>query len=354
MNRTLATLLAAVVPTLVLVVLAATARVPLVAMGPGPTFDTLGTVTVLRDGHEQQVPVVEVTGRTPDRTSGVLDMTTVAVRDKLTLGDAVRYWIDRDQTVVPRDQVFPPDRSEDEVDAKNEADMTGSEDSAEVAAYRHLRLPLHAELREVTPGGAADGELHPGDVVTAVDGTATPDSRAVVAATAAKKAGDTVRVDYVRDGRKASADVRLRANPEARDKDAERGYLGVTVGDSPADGTDVHINIGSDVGGPSAGLVFALAIVDKLSPGELVHGGDYAGTGTIDADGKVGPIGGIRHKIVAARASGATEFLVPDANCSEAAQDPPEGIRLLRVHTLDEAIGSLQQVSGGGAPPTCG
>jgi len=357
MNRRLATLLSALVPAVVLLVLATTVTVPLVAMGPGPTFDTLGEVELEGEGAGSAPrPVVEVTGRDADTTTGRLDMTTVAVRDHLTLADAMRFWADPEQTVVPRDQVFPPGRTEDEVDAENAADMTGSENSAEVAAYRHLGIPLLPRVEEVAPDGAADGVLRPGDLVTAVDGRRTADSKAVVDAVAPRRAGEKLTVAYTRGGKPASAQLTLRPRPagSAGGDDPDRGVLGITLTDAPADGTDVAINLDPSVGGPSAGLMFTLAIVDKLSPGELTGGRDVAGTGTIDPDGKVGPIGGIRHKIVAARHEGATEFLVPAANCAEAAVEPPEGIRLVEVSTLDDALGALETVRSGGTPPTCG
>ena len=102
------------------------------------------------------------------------------------------------------------------------------------------------------------------------------------------------------------------------------------------------------------GLILAIAMLDKLSPGEETGGATIAGSGTITADGEVGPIGGIRHKLRAARAAGATEFLVPATNCAEAAQDPPDGIRLIEVSTLEGALEALSAATSGGEPPTCG
>ena len=108
------------------------------------------------------------------------------------------------------------------------------------------------------------------------------------------------------------------------------------------------------MGGPSAGLVLAVAIVDKLSPGEATGGTRVAGSGTIRPDGTVGPIGGIRHKIRAAHDAGVSEFLVPAANCAEAVQGPPEGVRLIEVETLEGALEALETAASGGQPPTCG
>lgn len=352
MTRRLSTLLAALVPAVLLLVLATSATVPLVSMGPGPTYDTLGETQIEVDGRTEFVPIIEVSGREPDETTGTLRMTTVAVRDKLTLVDAMRFWLDPEQVVVPRDQVFPPTRSEDEVRQSNQAEMVGSENSAESAAYRHLGIPMHPRVEDVDPDGAAADRLRAGDILTSVDGVEVSDSTEVVEQVSAHGPGAEVRIGFSRDGRDQTTTTTLQsAGP---DGDPKQGRLGILVGDTPADGTDVEINIDPSVGGPSAGLVLALAIVDKLSPGEVTGGARIAGTGTISAEGKVGPIGGISHKIQAASEVGVTEFLVPSANCAEAVRDQPEGIRLLEVSTLDDALKALDAASNGGEVPTCG
>ncbi|MCT1712447.1 PDZ domain-containing protein [Dietzia cinnamea] len=353
MSRRLFTVLAALVPAVLLLVLATSATVPLVSMGPGPTYDTFGTAEVeTGNGEVEQVPVIDVVGRPADETAGSLLMTTVAVRDRLTLVDAARFWLDPAQVVVPRDQVFPPDRSRDEVRESNAAQMVGSENSAEAAAYRHLGIPMQPRVEGVEPDGAVAGRLEEGDVLTSIDGEPVEDATSVVERVGERRAGDEITIGYTRDGREGSTTTRLQsAGP---DGDPDQGRLGILVGDSPADGTDVDITVDPSVGGPSAGLVLALAIVDKLSPGETTGGARVAGSGTILPDGTVGSIGGIRHKIRAAHEAGASEFLVPAANCAEAVQDPPEGIRLIEVSTLGGAVEALETAASGGRPPTCG
>jgi len=352
-SRRLFTVLAALVPAVLLLVLATSATVPLVSMGPGPTYDTLGVAEVeSSEGEPERVPVVDVVGRPADETSGALLMTTVAVRDRLTLLDAARFWLDPAQVVVPRDQVFPPDRSRDEVRESNAAQMVGSENSAEAAAYRFLGIPMQPRVEGVEPEGAAAGRLEEGDVLTSVDGEPVEDAAAVVERVGERRAGDEITIGFTRDGREGSTTTRLL--PAGADGDPGQGRLGILVGDSPADGTDVEITVDPGVGGPSAGLVLALTIVDKLSPGEATGGARVAGSGTIEPDGTVGPIGGIRHKIRAAHEAGASEFLVPAANCAEAVQNPPDGIRLLEVSTLGGAVDALETAASGGQPPTCG
>ena len=353
MSRRLFTLFAALVPAVLLLVLATSATVPLVSMGPGPTYDTFGQAQVETEGGEvEEVPVIEVTGREADETTGSLRMTTVAVRDRLNLLDAMRFWLDPAQVVVPRDQVFPPDRSRDEVRESNAAEMVGSENSAEAAAYRYLGIPMQPRVEGVDPSGPAAGRLEPGDIILSVDGVRVADTTEVVEQVSAHRPGDEVPVEFLRDGQEETTTTTLASSgPEG---DPEQGRLGIVVGDTPADGTDVTISVAPDVGGPSAGLILAIAVVDRLSPGESTGGADVAGSGTIRPDGTVGPIGGIRHKIRAAQEVGAAEFLVPAANCAEAVQNPPDGIRLIEVSTLTGALEALETAASGGEPPTCG
>lgn len=353
MSRRLFTLLAALVPAVLLLVLATSATVPLVSMGPGPTYDTFGQARVdVENGDVEEVPVVDVVGREADETAGSLRMTTVAVRDRLTLVDAMRFWLDPAQVVVPRDQVFPPDRSRDEVRESNAAEMVGSENSAEAAAYQYLGIPMHPRVEGVDPEGAAAGRLQPGDILTSVDGESVGDATAVVEMVGERGPGDEIRIGFTRDGREESTTATLQS--AGADGDPEDGRLGILVGDTPADGTDVQITVSPEVGGPSAGLVLAIAIVDKLSPGDATGGAEVAGSGTIRPDGTVGSIGGVRHKIRAAHEVGVTEFLVPAANCAEAVQSPPADIRLIEVETLAGALDALETAATGGEPPTCG
>lgn len=374
-SRRISTLLVAAVALVIGAVLAVTVPVPLVAMGPGPVFDTLGTIEVPADsaddpsgaeggadtgsGATVDRPVVEITGAEADHTTGVLDMTTVAVRQNLSFADAVAYWLDPEQDVVPRDQVFPPNRTQEQVDQQNADQMVGSENSAAAAAFHHLDLPMVATIRGVDGGGAAGAVLKEGDRILSVDGTDVPDASSFVDAVAAKHPGDTVEIRGERSdaasGGTTTFDERIKLKPgdTAKGQKADQGYLGVVVGDLPANGTGVKINLAESVGGPSAGLMFALSIVDKLSPGELTGGRHIAGTGEIDGNGKVGPIGGIPHKITAAKEDGATVFLVPAANCSEATVDPPDGIELVEVDSLDSAVDALQAIDDGREPTLC-
>jgi len=139
----------------------------------------------------------------------------------------------------------------------------------------------------------------------------------------------------------------LGANP-----DRDHGFLGIGVLDAPWAPFTIEFNL-ANVGGPSAGLMFSLAVVDKLTTGDLNGGKFIAGTGTITGDGKVGSIGGITHKMLAAQEAGATAFLVPADNCAEAKTAHDDAMKLIKVDTLSTAVDALKTYSAGGEPPHC-
>ncbi|NLU81981.1 PDZ domain-containing protein [Rhodococcus sp. HNM0569] len=340
MNRRIVTLLAALVPVVVLAVVGSVVQVPFVALGPGPTFDTLGEV----DG----TPVVDIEGTEVDPTTGHLNMTTVAVRDGLNVFEALGLWLSGRQGLVPRSEVYPPDRSRDEIQEENTADFQQSESTAEVAAMRYLGQPVVVEVGSVAQDGPSNGILRENDRLLTVDGVPVDTVAGVQEIVAAKGAGAAVPVTFVRDGTEQTATVVLGARPD----DPGKGYLGVT----PVEQADVPFTIDfnlADIGGPSAGLMFTLAVIDKLTPGELNGGAFVAGTGTITSDGTVGPIGGIQHKIVAADEAGAETFLVPARNCDEAKQGAPDGLRLVKVDTLATAVDALGAIDRGEPAPVC-
>ncbi len=341
MNRRIVTLLAALLPVVVLGVLGSVLAVPYVALGPGPTFNTLAEV----DGKQ----VVDIQGTPVDPTSGNLNMTTVSVRDGLNLFEAFGFWISGRSALVPRAEVYPPDKSREEIDKGNAEDFQQSEDSAELAALRYLKYPLQVRIGQVAENGPSNGALQAGDDLISVDGTKVDTPKAVQDAVSTKSPGTELAMVVRREGTERPVTVQLGARPD----DAAKGYLGITPVEAPNVPFSVHFNL-ADIGGPSAGLMFSLAVVDKLSPGELSGGKFVAGTGTIDDAGAVGPIGGIPFKMLAAREAGATTFLVPADNCAEARQHTPAGLRLVKVERIDDAVQSLEALERGGDTPTCG
>ncbi len=340
MNRRISTLIVALVPILTFGLLLSVVTVPYVALGPGPTFDTLGEV----EGKQ----VVEIEGTDLHPTSGHLNMTTVSQRDGLTLGQALVFWASGRDQLVPRDLVYPPDKSKEEIDDANSEDFRQSEDSAEYAALHYLKYPMAITVRSVDSDGPSTDKLQAGDAIAAVNHTPVANLEEFQEILKDTKPGDTVTIDYRRkNAPDGTVDITLGKHPER-----DQGRLGVGVLDAPWAPFTVDFNL-ANVGGPSAGLMFSLAVIDKLTTGDVNGAKFVAGTGTITGDGKVGSIGGITHKIVAAEDAGASVFLVPAENCDEAKSADVDGIELLKVDTLEQAIDSLRTLSAGGEPPRC-
>ncbi len=330
----------ALVPIVVFGVLLAVVTVPFVSLGPGPTFDTLGEV----DGKQ----VVAIVGTLTHPTTGHLNMTTVSQRDDLTLGEALTLWLSGQEQLMPRDLVYPPGKSREEVDKANNADFRQSEDSAEYAALGYLKYPPAVTVAKVNDPGPSAGKLKSGDAIDAVNGTPVANIEQFTGLLKNTKPGQLVTIDFRRKNEPAGvAQITLGAN-----KDRDYGFMGVAVLDAPWAPFVVDFNL-ANVGGPSAGLMFSLAVVDKLTTGNLAGSKFIAGTGTISADGEVGQIGGITHKMVAAHAAGATVFLVPAKNCYEASSDNASGMRLVKVETLSQAVDALHALTSGGQPPSC-
>ena len=318
--------------------------VPFAAQGPGPMFDTLGEVA----GE----PVVRIDGAETDPTSGTLNMTTVSVRTNMTLLQTLNRWITTDDTIVPVEQVMPRDLSPEEVKEYNTRAFVASEASATVAAMNYLGRPTRVVIHEVVDGAAAHGKLEAEDTITAINGQAVTKPGEVQELVRALKPGDDVAVTVMRgDGAGAeehTVDVTLGENPHEKDV----AMLGILMTSEPGDGVEVTYNL-NDVGGPSAGMIFALAVIDKLSPGELTHGRTVAGTGTINEEGQVGPIGGITHKLAGARDGGVELFLAPAGNCAEASRVDSGEMVVAKVDTLDDAVKALDDFAAGRDVLTC-
>lgn len=335
------TLLTGVLLIIVLGTLGGVVQVPYVALGPGPTFNTLGAV----NGKQ----VVDIEGTQTFPTQGNLNMTTVAVNDSITLFGAVGLWVSGSHALVPRSEVYPPQKTPEEVRTENTQAFAESENSAETAALSYLHFPTQVKVGALTKGSPSDGVLQPGDQLVSVDGKLVVAAEQVLQALADRKPGEQAVLSYRRNGGPpTTATITLGKRPDAD----PRGFLGITPSNAPDVNFTIDFNL-ADVGGPSAGLMFSLAVVDKLSTGKLNDGKFVAGTGTIDGSGTVGPIGGIPFKMMAAREAGATVFLVPAANCAEALQRAPDGLRLVKVQTLATAVDALQTLTAGGDAPHC-
>ncbi|MBO4141181.1 PDZ domain-containing protein [Micromonospora tulbaghiae] len=310
---------------------------PYVVLGPGPTVNTLGS----EDGKE----VIQVTGRATSTSVGQLRLTTVGVQPTVRLRSALAGWFSSDEAVVPRELVYPPGESQEEVEKRNAEDFQNSQTSAETAALRELGYPIKVLVKAVTPGGPSVDALRPDDVVTSVDGAPVTSAAKLTELIRAKPAGTALKIGYTRGGTPGTATV------TSREQDG-RPRIGVEIDQQQSHPFTLKIDLG-DIGGPSAGLMFSLGIIDKLEPADLTGGKIIAGTGTIDDEGRVGPIGGIAQKLVGAKDAGAKAFLVPADNCAEAVRNPQPGLPLLKVATLGEALKALETLRAGGQPTRC-
>ncbi|REE98781.1 YlbL family protein [Thermomonospora umbrina] len=348
MSRRAATLVAASALILVLGVVGVLLPVPYVALTPGPTYNTLA-----KTGEGK--PVIRIDGHRVYEDGGNLNFTTVAYRggpgNRIDLLTALRGWLDGDTAIVPEETIFPRDESVKEVEQENVRQMEDSQQKAVAAALMEMKIPVGARVLvgSVQKGLPADGRLRPDDEIVAVDGKKVTGVEAVTRDMGSRRPGDRVTLTVLRGGRRQDIAMTTVASP----RDRARAVVGVVLGEDYKFPFNVTITTG-DVGGPSAGLMFSLAIVDKLTPGSMTNGRFIAGTGTIEPDGQVGPIGGIQQKMIAAREAGATVFLTPAGNCADAKDAVPKGLRLIRADTLHTAVTALDALrTGRGDVPVC-
>jgi PDZ domain-containing protein len=328
---------------------------PYVIQRPGPVYDTLGTAASA-DG--EQVPLIEIDGADTYETGGTLNLTTVQVvgnRERTpSWFELAIAWMDSSRAVVPIDTVFPEGVTTEQRDERNAELMVDSQHEATAAALHELGIDTGAEVTVVSAveDSPADGLLEEGDIVEKIDG-ADVTSAAALRAAIQESDGDAVELTVVRDGEELPVSVTPRLEQVGG---VDTWLVGITLTTEYDFPFDVHIQL-DNVGGPSAGMMFALGIVDELTPGELTGGNDIAGTGTIDATGAVGPIGGIRQKLYGARDAGADYFLAPASNCDEVAGHVPDGLTVISTATLEESLDAIEVIADGGdvaALPTCG
>ncbi|MET7991142.1 PDZ domain-containing protein [Amycolatopsis sp. NPDC005232] len=331
---------------LVFVVTGFLVQVPYVAISPGPTYDTLG-----RDAAGNEV--VQVKGHETYQTNGELRMTTVSLNDGINLFTALGLWASGRYALAPREEYYRPGETNEQVKQENIQQLQDSQSNAQVAALRHLGYPVEVLAKEIVSGSPADHVLAPGDKLVTVNGTKVTEAADVAKALTNTKPGQTVQITFQADGQpERTVPITL-----AKRDDRTQGFMGLTAVDHAIAPFNVNISL-QDVGGPSAGLMFTLAIIDRLTPpgksdNNLAGGRHIAGTGEISETGEVGPIGGISFKVVGAREAGATDFLVPEHNCAEAKSAVPDGLNLIKVSTLDDALTQLQNLKAGRPTAHC-
>ena len=315
-----------------------------------------GCYIALKPGPiEDAASLVDVRDVSSFASSGQLLLTTVAVEEELGLTDWARAAISASVETVPRTVLFPSGADREEVSRQNAAMMVDSQLTATVAALRTAGYDVAdefvgARVQELLTSRAEEA-LEIGDVIVGVDGASTTDSAAVVEAVQRRAPGDTVTLTVRHGAQDRDVEVELGAAPE----DPQRPFLGVLLTSHLDLPVDITIDAGI-IGGPSAGLMFALSILDLLDPEDLTGGAVIAGTGSLEADGTVGAVGGVRQKVV-----GATEvegdkrpasvFLVPRGNL-EQVSDLAVGRDLLvvPVDTLDDALEAIGDVREGRDP----
>ena len=345
-QRTLAGLLA--VPLLLaLWVAAAFEALPYVTYNPGLTVNVLGD-------NGKGKPIIQIEGKPTYADDGELRMTTVFVSQRdahNNIFELMHDWISRSSAVYPKDAIYPEGGTVEEDRQEGQAEMTSSQDAATAAALTELGYDVtEAVVAGVEKGAPADGVLKKGDVILAVNDTAVANSDQLIAAVGSAKAGQPIALDVRRDGKT----LELSVTPRQVDG---RPQVGVQVATQTTKfPVDVTIAIDPNIGGPSAGLMFSLGIYDTLTKGSMTDGKTIAGTGTIDAAGNVGPIGGIQQKIAGARDAGAELFMVPPDNCDEAVGAANGDMRLVEAPTTHSAVESIKKwVADPDAKlPTCG
>lgn len=331
----------------VMTVVAAVLPAPYVVESPGPSLNVLGEY----EGKD----IVSVENRDGAASEGELRMTTVSVQGSpgydIPLAGVMSAWFDRDRSIMPVEALYPDDTDAEDNSLMNTVEMNGSQQEAIAAALAKQGISYSTTtiVAGVRSDGAAANRLEPGDVVLTVNGQQVTDVASAGEAIGRTPRGQKVNVTVRRKGEEKSVALTPRY-------EGERALVGIVL--SRGFEFPVKVNFALDgIGGPSAGMIFALAVYDEMTPGDLTGGKKIAGTGTIDEQGTVGPIGGIRQKMIGSRSDGAEYFLAPSANCDEVTGHIPEGLQVVKVDSLSDAISSVEQIASTGSIkglPTCG
>jgi PDZ domain-containing protein len=314
-----------------------------VILSPGPTLNTLGRTS--------SGPLIAVSGHRIYPTNGHLNLVTVSFLGGPGSGfnvfTALRAWLTPHMAVVPESELFPSGKTEQQVVQQDTLEMVNSQQTAQAAALCTLGIHFTTvdTITQTEKGMPAAGVLRRGDIITAVNGVPVSCNRDASTLIRVHPAGTPVDLTVTRNGRTQHVRVKT-INVQGH------AVIGVLVSESFKFPFPVKIKVGN-IGGPSAGLMFALGIVDKLTPGSLTGGKFVAGTGEIAANGAVSPIGGIQQKMAGARAAGATWFLTPAANCPDTSGAVPARLHVAKVSTLRQALTDLSAIRAGRTVPGC-
>ncbi|MDR6612781.1 PDZ domain-containing protein [Leifsonia sp. 1010] len=331
----------------VLALVLALVPAPFVIEQPGPVYNTLGTdqqVGAKEGGDAKEL--ISISGQKTYPTSGSLDLLTVSVvgnpEQRPSWMEIAGAWFQPSKAVLPLESVFPPGTTTEQSNAENAALMVDSQQDAIAAALNELgyTFPENVAVKQLIKGTPAADVLKVGDEITSVNGTKIASVDELRSAVKENGTAKPAELGIVRDGAATTVSI-------TPTESQGQVVLGIGAGIDYTFPFDVKIQL-NDVGGPSAGQMFALGIIDKLTPGSLNGGKRIAGTGTIDNTGQIGPIGGIRQKMYAARDDGKADyFLAPASNCDEVTGHIPAGLRVFAVKTLDDSLKVLKAVEDG-------
>jgi PDZ domain-containing protein len=344
MSRRSLTLVIAALATVAAIAVTVLIPVPYVILGPGPTLNTLGS-------DSSGKPLITITGRATHATSGHLNMVTISSAGgpgmNVNLFRALRGWLESSEAVVPESEIYPAGQTAQQTRAQDAEQMASSQELATVAALTqlHISYQISAEVLSTEPGYPAGTVLKAGDIIEAVDGQALTATSSLGTLITAHPAGTVFQLKVLRAGKTSTVTVASKSS-------SGTPVIGITAQQQYEFPFTVDISV-SNIGGPSAGLMFALGIIDKLTPMNLADGKFIAGTGEITASGQVQPIGGIQQKMIGARNAGATIFLAPAANCAATAGAVPAGLKVVKVATLSQAVSDLEAIKAGKSVPSC-
>ena len=313
---------------------------------PGPVFNVLG--------KDQGKAILEISGAPVYSTTGALNLMTVSQVGKPgqtpNWAQVFDAWIDPAKTVIPVDVAYPPSVSVDQVEKYSESLMQDSRESAVYVALSQLGYQIPAQLQAayIESKGASQGLIKAGDLIVSADGAEVKTFADLLKVVQSTTPGESLTIGLIRDGKALTVKVIPK-------KIAGKIRIGLGLNYKYSFPIDVKFNL-QDVSGPSGGTMFALGIYDLLTPGELTGGHNISGTGTIDFDGKVGPIGGIQQKMYSAVRAGSKWFLAPKSNCNEVVGFIPQGLNVTTVSTFAEALHAVEVIgsnSNTSALPTC-
>ena len=311
---------------------------------PGPVYDVLGKTEV----NGTSVPLIDIPSQTTYPTTGTLDMLTVYVdgspQNRVSWIELASSWFDVSRAAIPLDELFPPGQTESQSNVESAIDMTNSQQAAIAAALTELKIDYTSKVvvAQVIKDTPASGKLKAGDELVTANGEQVTGLTMLQHTIQGNGVTKPVELVIRRNGTLRTLEITPTIN-----SDSKKPAVGIYTGSTFTFPFDVKIQL-QDVGGPSAGMMMALGIYDKLTPGDLAGHAHIAGTGTIDPSGAVGAIGGIRQKMYGARDAGATWFLAPQSNCNEVTGHIPSGLTVFAVKTLDDSLADVKAIASGG------